>query len=71
MTVKVGPAAEGLGRISEVPHVDLAYVDADKPGYPGLLRGARPAHAPRRLIVLDNTLLGGSVVDPQDERTRS
>src|SRR3954470_19587338 len=34
VTIEVGPAQPALARIPEVPHLDLAYVDADKSGYP-------------------------------------
>ena len=63
VTVEVGPAAESLAAIPEVPHIDLAYVDADKPGYPGYYDALVPRLRPGGLIVLDNTLLGGRVVD--------
>ena len=48
VTVALGPAAEALAALPDEPHVDLAYVDADKTGYPALLRRARAAPAPRR-----------------------
>jgi caffeoyl-CoA O-methyltransferase len=70
VTIKVGPAAESLAAIPEVPHVDLAYVDADKPAYPGYYEALVPRMRPGGLIVLDNTLLRGNVADPKDERHR-
>ena len=31
--VRIGPAADGLAELPDEPHVDLAFIDADKPGY--------------------------------------
>ncbi len=65
VTVEVGPAAAALDRLPEEPHVDFAYVDADKTGYPGYYDALVPRLRAGGLLVLDNTLLGGRVVDPQ------
>src|SRR4051794_40261159 len=43
---------------------DLVFVDADKPGYPAYVDEVLPKLAPRGLLVLDNTLRGGEVLDP-------
>jgi caffeoyl-CoA O-methyltransferase len=71
VTVEVGPAAESLSRLPEEPHVDFAYVDADKPGYPAYYDALVPRLRAGGLLVLDNTLLGGRVADPQDDRSRT
>ena len=68
--VKVGPAAEALEAIPAVPHIDLVYVDADKDGYPGYYEQIVPRLRPGGLVVLDNTLLGGRVLDADNERGR-
>jgi caffeoyl-CoA O-methyltransferase len=70
-TVEVGPAAAALDRLPEEPHVDFAYVDADKTGYPGYYDALVPRLRAGGLLILDNTLLGGRVVDPQDDRGRT
>jgi caffeoyl-CoA O-methyltransferase len=70
-TVEVGPAAEALERLPAVPHLDLVYVDADKTGYPGYYEAIIPRLRPGGLVVLDNTLLGGRVLAPEDERGRT
>lgn len=49
---------------------DLIFIDADKPNYPAYYEAALPMLADRGLIVLDNTLWGGSVVEPDDEGSR-
>ena len=51
VTIKVGPAAEGLAAIPEVPQVDLAYVDADKLAYPDYYDGLVPRMRPGGVIV--------------------
>ena len=68
VTIKVGPAADGLAALPEVPQVDLAYVDADKLAYPDYYDGLVPRMRPGGVIVLDNTLLGGRVMEPGNER---
>jgi caffeoyl-CoA O-methyltransferase len=70
ITVEVGPAAAALDRLPEEPHIDFAYVDADKTGYPGYYDALVTRLRSGGLLVLDNTLLGGRVIDPQDERSR-
>ena len=68
VTIRVGPAADGLAAIPEVPQVDLAYVDADKLAYPDYYDALVPRMRSGGLIVLDNTLLGGRVMEPGNER---
>src|SRR4051812_11492722 len=70
VTIEVGPAAQALAAIPEVPQIDLAYVDADKPAYPGYYEALVPRMRPGGLIVLDNMLRGGRVLDPEDEGSR-
>ena len=65
------PRRRGLAAIPEVPQVDLAYVDADKLGYPGYYEGLVPRMRPGGVIVLDNTLLGGRVMEPATNAARS
>ncbi len=63
ITVELGPAAEGLARLPAAPCVDMAFVDADKEGYQTYLDLLLPRLRPGGLIVVDNTLWGGSVAD--------
>jgi caffeoyl-CoA O-methyltransferase len=71
VTVEVGPALQALRRLPETPHVDFAYVDADKSGYPAYYDALVPRVRPGGLLVLDNMLLGERVLDPQDDRSRT
>lgn len=68
VTITLGPAIDNLARLPVEPHIDIAYVDADKTGYPAYYDALVPRLHPGGLLVLDNTLLGNRVLDPQDER---
>jgi caffeoyl-CoA O-methyltransferase len=68
--IVVGPAAESLRQMPEDPVYDFVFIDADKPSYPDYYELVLPRTKPGGLILLDNTLLGGRVLDPQDERSR-
>jgi caffeoyl-CoA O-methyltransferase len=68
-TVVVGPAIESLASFDET--IDFAYVDADKPGYPAYYDALLPKLRAGGVMVLDNTLLSGRVLEPGDDRTRT
>lgn len=67
--VVIGPAAERLAGWSFDPPIDLAFIDADKTGYPEYLDLVLERMRPGGLVLVDNTLFGGAVLDPraQDE----
>jgi caffeoyl-CoA O-methyltransferase len=66
--VRVGPALETVEAMDGP--FDFVFIDADKDGYPGYYEAVVPKLSPRGVIVVDNTLSGGDVVDPVDERDR-
>lgn len=66
--LREGPALEALEAIDGP--IDLAFVDADKEGYVAYYEAIVPKLAPHGLLVADNTLRGGRVLDPGDERGR-
>jgi caffeoyl-CoA O-methyltransferase len=66
--IEIGPAQAALERLPAVPHLDLVYVDADKPGYPGYYDAIVPRLRPGGVVVLDNMLLGENVINPSNER---
>ena len=68
-TIVLGPAIESLATFTEP--IDFAYVDADKPGYPGYYDALLPKLRSGGIMVLDNTLLGGRVIEPEDDRSRT
>ncbi|MEV7418283.1 O-methyltransferase [Streptomyces sp. NPDC089919] len=62
--LRLGPALETLAAMPAEPHVDLAYLDADKENYVGYWEALVPRMRPGGLIVTDNTLFHGAVTDP-------
>jgi len=58
--LREGPALDTLESIDGP--VDLAFVDADKPGYPDYYEALVPRLSEHGLIVADNTLRGGEVL---------
>jgi caffeoyl-CoA O-methyltransferase len=64
---RVAPAAETLASIEEDGAFDFAFIDADKVGYPAYVEECLRLLRPGGLIMLDNVLLGGRVLDPPPE----
>ncbi len=60
----LAPAVDTLAGLPQEPFVDFAFIDADKVGYPAYYEALVPLLRPGGLIVLDNVLRGGRVVDP-------
>ena len=71
--IRVGDAREILARVAENDEgpFDLIFIDADKEGYPEYLDWALRLSRPGSLILGDNTIWGGTIIDPQDESTRA
>jgi caffeoyl-CoA O-methyltransferase len=61
ITLHIGPALETLERLEGT--FDFVFIDADKEGYVDYYEAVLPRLAERGLIVADNTLAGGRVVD--------
>jgi caffeoyl-CoA O-methyltransferase len=65
--LRLAPAAETLATLPDEQTIDLAFVDADKESYPTyyeeLVRRLRPGG----LVLLDNVLLGGRVLDDGEQ----
>lgn len=62
--VRIGPAVETLRSLPGEPRIDLAFIDADKPSYVAYYEELVARLAPRGVILVDNVLWGGAVVDP-------
>lgn len=62
--LRLGDARETLDSLDDDPPVDLAFVDADKPSYPDYYEALLSRLAPGGLIVVDNVLANGEVLDP-------
>ena len=73
ITLAIGPAADTLGALPDEPQFDLAFIDADKPGYHSYYEALVPRLRPNGVILVDNVLWGGNVIDPDldDENTRA
>ena len=65
ITLLIGPALQTLKDL-EGPF-DMAFLDADKPNYPAYLEKLTELVRPGGLIVADNTLWSGRVIDPGDQ----
>ncbi len=69
--LRLGEAADLLAALPGRPTFDLAFVDADKTGYAGYVDALHPRMNPGGLLVLDNTLRAGRVLDPRDDDDRA
>ena len=68
MELAIGPAIDTLRSLPNDPIIDLAFVDADKTGYPDNYEELVPRLRPGGVLLADNTLRGGAVVDPSGDR---
>jgi predicted O-methyltransferase YrrM len=71
--VRVGDAHELLTDLveNEEGPFDLVFIDADKEGYPDYLDASLGLVRPGSLILGDNTIRGGTVLDPQEKTARA
>jgi len=71
--VRVGDAKGLLSKMVEegAGPFDLIFIDADKEGYPEYLEWSLKLSRPGSLILADNTIRGGSVLDPDDDSARA
>ncbi|MGY1609143.1 O-methyltransferase [Geodermatophilus sp. SYSU D00700] len=65
--VRLGEALDTLRALPGEPVFDLAFVDADKTGYQAYVDELHPRMRPNGLVLLDNTLRGGRVLDPRSD----
>jgi predicted O-methyltransferase YrrM len=70
--VRLGPALETLTAIAEggAAPFDLIFIDADKPGYPAYLPLALALSRVGSLIVADNVVRNGAVIDAESSDAR-
>ena len=71
--VRVGEARQSLERLleNEEGPFDLIFIDADKEGYPEYLAWALRLSRPGTLILGDNAIREGSVIDPDDSSSHA
>lgn len=65
--LRIGDARELLPAIAPEPAFDLVFVDADKPSQPFYVREALARLRPGGLLVVDNTLRDGAVLQDDPE----
>jgi caffeoyl-CoA O-methyltransferase len=64
--LRLGPALETLGALAqEGATFDLAFIDADKENYAAYWDAILPMLVPGGVVLADNTLWSGKVLDPQ------
>jgi len=68
ITLYHGPALETIRSLTDP--VDLSFIDADKGGYPAYYEELLTRTRPGGVLLLDNMLWSGTVLDPQDEESR-
>jgi caffeoyl-CoA O-methyltransferase len=64
--IRIGPALETLRALPDEELFDLAFIDADKTGYPDYYEEALARLRPGGLVLIDNVLQGGRVLRPDD-----
>jgi caffeoyl-CoA O-methyltransferase len=62
----IAPALETLSRLPDGETVDIAFIDADKTNYANYFEQLVRRVRPNGLILVDNVLWGGRVLDPRD-----
>src|SRR5436853_2214192 len=67
--VRIGPALETIKTLGEP--LDMVFIDADKENYVNYYEAVMELLKPGGLIVADNVLWSGEVLDPQDDAGRA
>ena len=65
--LRLAPAAETLRALPADPVIDFAFIDADKTGYPTYYEELLSRLRPGGLLVLDNVLQGGRVLEQRPD----
>lgn len=71
--ISVGNAHDQLAAMAEsgIEPFDLIFIDAEKEGYPAYLERSLELSRPGSLILGDNAIRGGSVLEAEDESARA
>jgi caffeoyl-CoA O-methyltransferase len=71
--LRIAPAVETLRSLPAGERFDLAFIDADKPNYPTYYEEVLARLRGNGVILVDNTLWAGAVVDPKatDDNTKA
>ena len=65
--LRIGRAGNTLAELPAGTQVDMAFIDADKTGYQGYLEQLIPMLHERSVVLVDNVLWDGQVVDEADD----
>jgi len=63
--LRIAPALETLRALPADPHLDLAFIDADKPSYVDYYEELLPRLRPGGVVLVDNVLWMGNVARPE------
>jgi caffeoyl-CoA O-methyltransferase len=66
ITLKIAPALDTLRALPQSEPIDLAFIDADKTSYRAYYEELLARLSPNGVIVFDNVLWMGAVVDPSN-----
>jgi caffeoyl-CoA O-methyltransferase len=69
--LRLGDALPTLRELPAEESFDLAFVDADKTGYPAYVEELYPRMRANGVVLIDNTLRGGRVVAPETDDDRA
>jgi caffeoyl-CoA O-methyltransferase len=69
--LRLGPAADTLAALDPNRTFDFAFIDADKTGYDAYYELVLPRMRPGGVMIFDNMLAHGHVVDPKNDRDRA
>ena len=69
--LRIGDALPSLRGLPAEETFDLAFVDADKAGYPAYVEELYPRMRTNGVVLLDNTLRGGRVLAPETDDDRA
>ncbi|HDR2753090.1 TPA: O-methyltransferase [Enterobacter asburiae] len=70
ITLIEGPALTSLEKLGDILPFDLIFIDADKPNNPGYLEWALYYSRPGTLIIGDNVVRDGEVINGQSDDAR-
>ena len=66
--LRIGPAADGITALPAEEHLDLVFIDADKENYTTYWNALVPRMRRGGLVLVDNVLWSGRVLDPRNQR---
>jgi caffeoyl-CoA O-methyltransferase len=71
--LRIAPGADTLRALPREETIDLAFIDADKPGYPVYYEEILARLRPNGVLLVDNVLWGGRVAqgDADDDNTKA